>query len=139
MASKVYVYSTLTAPQHYVEYNPLPEGAQVRTVAKGVHIKGGANLANKFLQTPRGIVTIITPEEYGFLKQCDAFQLHVKNGYITVDETKRDPEKVAEKELKPRDESAPLRPQDYEKNKSKKEKPVPVPYGEEPDGQKLGS
>lgn len=83
--SKIYIYSTLTASQNY----STPEGK--------VLIHGGANLERRgVLDTPRGVVTAITPEQYALLKQHNTlFQQHMKNGFVSAQTSKVDPDEVA--------------------------------------------
>lgn len=75
--SKVYVYSTLSSDQDY------------GTKAGVVRIKGGANVSNKHLLTPRGVVTEITEEQLDALQQHAVFQAHAKNGFLTVSLSER--------------------------------------------------
>lgn len=111
MAKKYFVFSTLTAGQDYTLYAPNPSGVNV--VKATVSIKGGANLANKNLVTSIGAVTEITDEQYDVLKQIDDFNLHVKNGFIRVEESRATVEAVVP-DMTQRDESAPLTPADYQ-------------------------
>ena len=58
-----YVYSTLSAPVSYE-----CDGHMIR-------IEGGANIPNKFMLTPLGVVTNITDEEAVLLEQNRVFQI----------------------------------------------------------------
>lgn len=82
----IYLYSTLTAPQKY------------STEAGPVLVAGGANLTRRgVLDTPRGVATRITAEQYKALKDGNAlFAQHVKNGFVVADERKNDPDVVAQ-------------------------------------------
>jgi len=91
----VYIYSTLTSAQRYKTKNGV------------VEINGGANLATRrTLDTPRGVVTEITEEQYkALLEDSLSFSNHIKNGFVTSDEKKADANDVA-KNLNPKDKSA---------------------------------
>lgn len=56
--------------------------------------------------TPRGRVTEISDEQYAQLKDNHVFQLHKENGFISVENRKEDPEKVATN-MEASDKSAP--------------------------------
>jgi hypothetical protein len=89
-----YVYSTLSNDNRYGE----------------VLISGKANVANKNLITPLGVMTRITSAQ---LEECDSFpvfQLHKENGFITVEKYKEDPDLVAS-DMTGRDNSAPETPE----------------------------
>jgi hypothetical protein len=109
-----FVCSTATNSAYYCEY--AKGGADVPVLKKKVLIKGGANIGGKSLVTPRGVVTEVTQEDLDFLLKNDAFNRHVKNGFLTVVEQKKQPEaeKVA-KDMQPADASAPLTDTDYDK------------------------
>lgn len=98
----VYVYSTLTADQRY------------RTAEGDVLINGGANLATRrTLDTPRGVATQITDEQFAALKRdSTSFAKHIENGFVTAEEgKKRDANEVAEN-LAGKDKSAQLTKKD---------------------------
>lgn len=107
-----YAFSTLSTNQLYTKYLK-SENNELSRVERTVLIKGGANVADKNFVTPRGVVTEITEEEYAYLKTNDLFNLHVKNGYVTIEERSASVDKVADN-MKAADESAPLTPQSYE-------------------------
>ena len=109
MASKLYVYSTLTADQLYTNWGR--GGGDVPVPTSKVFIKGGAGVANDRVITPRGVVTEITPEQAAILMENSDFQLHQKNGFVQISERETDPEKAAA-DMESRDESAPLVPGD---------------------------
>jgi hypothetical protein len=108
----VFVYSTLSCPQRYVKWAEAVSG-NVPREERAVLIQGGANVANKNLITPRGVVTEIKDEEYELLKQNDLFNTHVKNGYVTVEERKADVDKVVTG-MEARSPDAPLTPGDFD-------------------------
>jgi len=108
MSKKVYVYSTLSNDQAYTQY---VKGTEVPQVEHTINIAGKAN----FL-TPLGMVTEITEEDLAILKGNQMFQIHEANGFITISNTKADPETVAA-DMTGRDGSAPLVEQDFENEK----------------------
>lgn len=120
MSKQVYIYSTLTASTAYPSYinpeNGIPRAAPGKTVV----IKGGANVADKHVVTPRGVVTILTEEQYNSIKDHRVFKKHVEGGFIKVENRKADPETVAA-DMTGRDQSAPLVPEDF--NEDDKAKP----------------
>lgn len=85
-----YVYSTLANDQHYVE-----RGTN-RTVVAAVFIAGKANIPNRHMLTSRGVATQVTDEQLAVLKANRVFQLHEKNGFVTVESKKHEVDKVAD-------------------------------------------
>jgi hypothetical protein len=114
------VFSRLANSQKYAKYAPPVFGAdgKVNTVESYVHIKGGANLANKHLETPRGVATIITDEEAAALKKNPIFLLHEDRGHVTIETsaTEKDVEKVVSDMGQEADLSAPITPSDFTEN-----------------------
>lgn len=121
-----YVYSTLAADVSYNHYvaseivkslipGVAPKATQVPRIEKSVLIKGGAGVAPagiRRLETPLGVSTPVTDDELELLEKNDVFQLHVKNGYITVRRKKVDAEIVVADGMESRDVSAPVTPED---------------------------
>lgn len=111
-----YVYSTLTSPVRYVNHTrggaeiPLPVSVDGED---GVLIHGGHGVASKRLVTPLGVMTEVTDVQLTYLQENQVFQMHVKNGFVTVDTVKADPEKVAA-DMAGKDGSAPLTPADFD-------------------------
>lgn len=126
-----YVYSTATSDSIFTTYTKTEPG-QAGKVLQQVLIKGGANLAKGKGQliTKYGYRTEVTDHELELLKGSTNFQKMITAGFLRVDERKLDAEKIAG-EMEPRDESAPLVPQDYHENDTAKpndideEKPAP--------------
>jgi len=106
-----YVFSTHATDIAYAEYIPGPQGG-LPTVGRSVTIKGGANVANKLLVTPRGVVTPVTDDEMDFLLGDAQFQAHEKAGFIQFDSRKADPEEIA-RGMNGNDKSRPLTDADY--------------------------
>lgn len=101
----------------YVKFDTSPAG--IKTPAKKIIIAGQANIADKRLDTPKGKVTEVSNEDYALLQEIPVFQLHVKNGHIKVENSKKEVEKVVEADMSPKDKSAPKTPKDYKSKKSK--------------------
>ena len=106
---RIYVFSTLTNDQHYLNWAKGPSDMPVESA--GVLIKGGTGIANDRLITPLGVCTEISEEELKQLEQNGVFKLHQENGHILVRKSKADPEKVATDMVQ--DQSSPLTPADY--------------------------
>lgn len=104
--SNVYVYSTLSNNQEYV----LENGTKVL-------IAGRANVANKNLITPKGVVTIIDEDTLNQLQQVKVFAAHSRNGFISCDSRKEDPEDHAKKNMEAADKSAQATKESLAKNK----------------------
>lgn len=119
-----YICSTATNDAYYCDY--APGGADLPVLKHRVLIKGGANRGGKNLQTPQGVVTEVSQDDLDFLNKNTAFQRHVKKGFLTVVEQKKEPEanKVA-KDMTKQDASAPLRDVDYEDGGRMANKAVP--------------
>jgi len=105
------IYSTLTAPQAYGIHKELPAGGT--EIVKRIYINGGHGLTNRNLILLQGTVTEISDEDYDLLKEHHTFQVHVKNGFITVDKKKIDIEKAISN-LAQRDGSAPVTQEDVD-------------------------
>ena len=82
--NKVHIYSTLTASQEY------------HTEAGVVIIKGGANVSNKHLWTPRGVATEVTEAQLDALRRHKVFSAHLKNGFIGISLQKQEADVVAQ-------------------------------------------
>lgn len=104
-----HIFSTLTSDQLYTKYEQ--SGNDLPRVVAQVLIKGGTGVANDRLVTPRGVATSVDDSQMAVLMDVEAFTNHVKAGFLTVSDSKEDPEKVAA-DMQGRDGSAPLVPQD---------------------------
>lgn len=111
-----FIYSTLTLSSEYVDWHLSP--GKLPRPGKRVRIQGGANVPDKTLITPRGVVTKVTDEDYEFLRENRVFKLQVANGNIRVEDREHKVEKVV-RDMTPKDGSSPLVPEDF-------------PEGEEP-------
>lgn len=95
MSSKTkYLYSTLPAAQAYTSH--VPSGDESLPIPqRTVMVNGGASLADRRFETPIGVLTEISEEEFEFLKTNVVFMRHAQRGFIKVLDEKLDPEKVA--------------------------------------------
>jgi len=109
-----YVYSNMAASVIYAAAVPV-EGRDLPESVEGILIRGGVGVADKkTLVTPTGaVVTGISSEELARLRADRVFLEHEKNGAVRVANHEADPEVVAA-DLRERDESAQLTPEDYE-------------------------
>lgn len=113
MSKRHYVYSTLTADNIYAVYEK--GGGDLPRRKAQVLIKGGSNIADRRLVTPRGVATEVSQADLDLLLANKSFLKHVERGFITFSEHREDPEKVVATEgLETRDASAPLEPGDFE-------------------------
>jgi hypothetical protein len=110
MGKSVHVFSTLANDQRYTNYVSNPEGAPI--VTGEVLIKGGAGIANDRFITPLGVHTEISEEQLGELEKNPVFIRHKRDGFVTVQQRRADPEKVAT-DMNAKDKSRPLTPADY--------------------------
>lgn len=112
MSKHFYVFSTLAASNKYLNYGkggadlPQPQG-------DGVLIKGGTGVADKHFVTPRGVMTEVTAKELEYLNENPVFKQHVLNGFITVEESAKDPERVVSEGMQPGDEGRQLTAEDF--------------------------
>lgn len=117
----VTIISSLSCDQNYTVYRPI-EG-DMNEPYGSVLVKGGRNVADKrsLLAPSGGVITVIEDKDYELLKQCPQFVKHCKGGYLHVEisgsRTSQEEEaRKAEKDMKAKDESAQLVPEDFEKN-----------------------
>lgn len=123
MAKSIFIYSTLTCDNAYTNYGP--GGGDIPIAEPSILIKGGANAADKRIVTPYGVVTEVTEDQLASLEKNADFQLHKKNGFITVSTSKKDPEVVAA-DMTPRSPDAPLVEGDYEEPDEEDEEQLKV-------------
>ena len=106
-----FIFSTATNDTIYTEYEKVGEGG-LPTIIRRVVVKGGANLADKKLITPKGVVTNVSDDDIEWLKAHASFQRHVNKGFISVSATKEDPAKVAAN-MTAKDKAAPTTPETF--------------------------
>lgn len=107
-----YIASTATGPIAFVRYAEQNDPNQIAIELHRVVIKGGANLADKNLFTPRGVVTAITDKDWEMLCTDRKFAEMVEAGFMTIlrDESDKD---AAIAGLEPKDRSAPKTEADF--------------------------
>ena len=113
-----YVYSTASTNVEYAQYGKA-EGNAPAPVLRRVVVKGGANVANKHVITPYGVVTKVSDEDAAFLATDPNFLRHQKAGHVKLETHNVDPEVVAAN-MTGRDRSAPLVEADFEPGKAPK-------------------
>ena len=111
-----YILSKLANTQIYTQY--VKGVNNINIPAKQITVKGGADITDKNLVTPSGVLTQVTKDELEILKSNKEFQRHVERGYIEYYATAPDVEKKSEKLEK--DKSRQLTPDDYVKKGKKK-------------------
>ncbi len=89
-----HIYSTMANSTEYVNYiRHNPQGVNV--VGRTVLIKGGSGINRQHMQTPLGVHTAISEEDFEWLQNDPNFKEHQKKGYIVVRKDEVHPEKVA--------------------------------------------
>lgn len=105
-----YIYSTLSTDMDYASY--AQNASDTPSIEKVIRINGGANIASKHFLTPKGVMTSVTDDELTLLEANPVFQIHKENGFILVEKKSTDADAVA-KNMKSKDKSAPVTPEDY--------------------------
>ena len=80
----MYVYSTVTASIAY------------KIGDKAIIIKGGANVTDKHMWTPKGVATEVTREELEELRKIPSFASREKDGYFSTSQFEKNANKVAD-------------------------------------------
>lgn len=106
-----YVYSTASCDNYYCVYEKTDVQAASHIIKAKVLIRGGANVSNENLITPKGVMTRVTQAQMDILEASEGFKRHRLAGFIKVEKTAKNPDKVAE-EMTPKDGSAPITPND---------------------------
>lgn len=104
-----FVASTMSAPVQYVQYG----GTDMPVAQRSVTIEGGANVANKNLITPQGVITEVSNEDAAFLNKDQVFNMHRDAGYVQILDKRVDGDAAAV-DMTHRDPSAPLVDADFE-------------------------
>jgi len=116
-----HICSTLSNDQLYTVYvKDTSGGRAIPQADKKIFVAGKANIANKHIITNEGVMTEVTDEELKALEGLQAFKDHVEAGHLKVVTRKADGNEVA-KDMKKKDKSAPLTPDDF------KDKPEKAP------------
>lgn len=111
MATPRYVFSTITTPVAVVEYTKYVPNSVPQVVRKFI-IQGGANCPDKFMRTPRGVATPITPADHEFLIHNDKFLEMMADGFVTFGHDENDVDRAV-RDMVPKDRSAPKTSADY--------------------------
>lgn len=77
----VRIHSTASQPMTYCIYR---DNGTSAVLVKKIEIKGTANVADQFGIVSQGAVTEIPEEDYELLKKDDAFNRHVRRGFMKV-------------------------------------------------------
>lgn len=116
MSKDVFILSTLTADQLYTSW--VKGGADLPIAERRVFVAGGANVANRKLVTPQGVVTKVSEDDLAVLEANEVFQLHKANGFITVSKSKPSDPDAAAASQEQRDAAAPLVAGDFADGKA---------------------
>lgn len=120
------VYSTMTNANRYTLYKQSGH-KNIRTAAQSVEIAGRIS---KSVQTPKGAATSVTAEQLDTLKTCPAFNRHLKNGFLSVDEKQVNAytDKAEEKarNMESEDKSIPLDKEKLQKKSGRKVKETEI-------------
>lgn len=114
-----YILSTLSSDVKYTVWKSFDEKKkQPPQKLKDVLVRGGANVINKALVTPKGVVTQVSDEQLKALESVPSFGRHKERGYIkVVDKDPKKPDEVA-KDLN-KDKSAQLTDKEVKNEKKK--------------------
>lgn len=110
--NKAHVYSKLANSNMYTIYGEA--AADIKPIQKQIHIKGGAGLASKHLVTPLGVHTEIDEADVAALEAHPVFKIHKAKGFVTIERSKKDPERVAADLTTNPDPGGPVTPSSYE-------------------------
>lgn len=105
----MYVYSTVTASIAY------------KIGDKTIVIKGGANVTDKHMWTPKGVATKVTREELEELRKIPSFASREESGYFSTSQFEKNPNKVAD-DMAGADKSAQADVEKLEKTSKAKKK-----------------
>lgn len=111
-----YILSRLANSQIYTNYAK-GVGDNMNIPVESVEIKGGADVTDKNLVTPEGVITKVTNEQLEVLKANKGFQQHLEGGYVKYFGTEPNIEKHADKLTQ--DNSRQIKKSDYEKKGKK--------------------
>lgn len=122
-----YVYSTISQDNIYCKW--AQGGGDMPIAREGILIRGGSGIPDRHLWTPDGVRTEVTDAQLAELHSDSLFQIHMKAGFLKVDDKKRDASKAAS-DMNQADESKPLTPDDYQDDSG----PQPIRRGRKPRG-----
>lgn len=110
-----YILSKLANNQIYTKYVKGPGNTNVPSVQ--IEIKGGADVTNKNLITPEGVITKIDSSQLELLKENKDFKRHLEAGVVKYFAVEPKIEKSVQNMEK--DNSAPITPDFYTKKGKK--------------------
>ena len=90
----MYVYSTVTASIVFDIGEQDERG--VIAIPRPITIKGGANVTDKHMWTPRGVATEVTREELEELRKIPSFSSREEDGYFSTSQFEKNANKVAD-------------------------------------------
>ena len=85
-----YLHSTLANNQKYSVGGYNQDGSK-----RSIFVAGKAGIPNQHMLILPAAITEVTDEELALLKKNHVFDLHVKNGFITIENKKLDVEKAS--------------------------------------------
>ena len=116
MTKNVTIFSTLSASVACAIYVKKVDPNHPNKIEKKIVINGGANVASKHLLTPKGVVTIVSEEDYKILKDHVSFKSYLERGFVTVDVENKKTVDRAVKDMEKKDKSAPKTEKDVPKD-----------------------
>jgi len=110
---KVKIFSTMVGSVAYTFYEDTNlKNKKPNKIQKKLVVFGGANVANKHIETKEGILTTVSREDYGMLKDHPVFKNHKERGFLFVDEGSEFSVEEAVREMEAKDGSAPITPKE---------------------------
>lgn len=94
--------------------------------AQKIDIKGGANVSNKHLWTPKGVVTKVTDAELEGLKKNKVFNKLVNTGYFKLAKIKWDADRIA-KDMEGPDRASQITKEELKGDKKDEKEPLIKP------------
>jgi hypothetical protein len=113
----IHIASTATSPLRFVHYDLTQDERMVPRELASVTIRGGANLPNKVLMTPKGAVTSIPDKDWEWLCKDVLFLKMVNDGFLTIIGDPREAEH-AYRDLTAKDGCAPKTESDFARVKN---------------------
>ncbi len=113
----VFITSKMASPVTYAFYAKGEN--KINKVVDTITINGGADVINRALMTPQGIVTELEDDRLEKLKSHPVFRKHLENGFVSIQGSEKAAKKV--EETLEKDKSSQITPDDYEKGDEKKD------------------
>lgn len=90
-----HIVSKSSTPMTFNDYHPDSlRPNQLPQIRRSVRIEGGANVPNKHMVTPKGVLTRVSDDDLAFLMSNAKFQEVMKAGFMLVIADDRDMDKV---------------------------------------------